>query len=268
MLAMSNMQHSNHITRAVEVFIHIGLLILLTAACLLVLRPFLPLISWGIIIAIAAYPAHYRLQKLLGGRSGLAAILCVVLLLAILIVPVVLLTGSLVDGIHSVAARLKDGMPLIPPPPPRIEAWPMIGVPLKNAWELASKNLSEALRTFAPQIKAVVPQLLLASAGIGLAVVQWVLSIIVAAVLLANATSAAKVARLLANRLFGEKGPEFERLGAATVRSVTTGIIGVALIQSFLAALGFLVAGLPGAGLWAVIFVFAAILQVGALILV
>jgi predicted PurR-regulated permease PerM len=258
----------NHVSRALEVSIHVGLLILLAAACLVIVRPFIPLIAWGIIIAIAAYPAHRRLQSLLGGGGRLAAVICALVLLAILIVPVLLLAGSLVEGIQSLAARLKDGIPLIPPPPPQIESWPVIGVPLSNAWEQASKNLSDAVRAFAPQIKAVVPQLLLASAGIGLAMVQWVLSIIVAAVLLANATSAAKVTRLLANRLFGDKGPEFERLGAATVRSVTTGIIGVALIQSFFAALGFLVAGLPGAGLWAVIFVFAAVLQVGALLLV
>lgn len=258
----------SHVSRALEVSIHVGLLILLTAACLLILRPFIPLIAWGIIIAIATYPAHRRLQNAFGGRATLAAVVCGVFLLAVLIVPVLLLTGSLVEGIQSVAARLKGGMPLVPPPPPRIENWPIIGVPLSNAWDMASKNLSAALRTLVPQIKAVIPEMLAASAGIGLAVVQWVLSIIVAAVLLANAKSAAKAARLLGNRLFGERGPEFERLGAATVRSVTTGIIGVALIQSFFAALGFLVAGLPGAGLWAVIFVFAAVLQVGALILV
>ena len=75
-------------------------------------------------------------------------------------------------------------------------------------------------------------------------------------------------ARLLSNRLFGDKGPEFEELAGGTIRSVTTGIIGVALIQSFFAALGFLVAGLPGAGLWGVIFLFAALLQVGGLVLI
>jgi predicted PurR-regulated permease PerM len=262
------MQHDNHITRAVEVSIHIGLLIFLAAACLVILRPFLPLISWGIIIAIAVYPAHRKIESLLGGRRVIAAVLCGLFLFAVLLVPVVLLTGSLIEGIQSLAARLKDGTPLIPPPPPRIESWPIIGVALNNAWKLASANLSAALRTFAPQIKAVIPQLLLASAGVGLAVVQWILSIIIAGVLLANSTRAAKVTRSLAIRLFGERGTEFEHLGAATVRSVTTGIIGVALIQSFFAALGFLIAGLPGAGLWAIIFVFAAILQLGALLLV
>jgi predicted PurR-regulated permease PerM len=263
-----DMHDKDHLGRALEVSIHVGLLILLVAACLLILRPFLPLIAWGIIIAVAGYPGYRRLRNVLGGRGGFAAVVCTVFLFAVLIVPVVLLTGSLVEGIQSLAARLKEGTPIIPPPPPRIGTWPIIGVPLKNAWELASKNLSAALQTFAPQIRAFIPELLLASAGIGLAVLQWILSILVAGVLLANAATGAKIARLLSNRLFGDKGPEFEELAGATIRSVTTGIIGVALIQSFFAALGFLVAGLPGAGLWGVIFLFAAVLQLGGLVLI
>ena len=267
-MAEPDMQHDNYISRALEVSFHVGLLILLAGACLFILRPFLPMIAWGIIIAIAVYPGYRRLQNLLGGRRGLAAVLCTVFLFAILIVPVVLLTGSLVEGVQSLAARVREGTPLIPPPPPRIAAWPIIGSSLNSAWEQASKNLSAALQTFTPQIKSAISGLLLASAGIGLTILQWILSIIVAGVLLANAATGAKVARSLAIRLFGDKGVEFEELAGATIRSVTTGIIGVALIQSFFAVLGFVVGRLPGAGLWSVIFVFAAVLQLGGLVLI
>ena len=267
-MADLDVQHDNYISRALEVSIHVGLLILLAAACLFILRPFVPLIAWGIIIAIAAYPGYSRVRKLLGGRGGLAAVLCTVFLFAVLIVPVVLLAGSLVDGVQNLAARVREGTPLIPPPPPRIAAWPVIGAPLNNAWQLASKNLSAALQTFTPQVKGVISGLVLASAGIGLTILQWILSIIVAGVLLANAATGAKVARSLAIRLFGEKGVEFEELAGATIRSVTTGIIGVALIQSFFAVLGFVVARMPGAGLWSAIFVFAAVLQLGGLVLI
>ena len=260
--------HNNDVARAVEISIHIGLLILLATGCLIILRPFLPLILWGIIIAIAVYPCYRRLRMFLGGRSGLAAMLCALGLLCVLIVPVVLLTGSFVDGLQNLVARLKQGAPIIPPPPPRIESWIMVGAPLKNAWELASKNSSAALQAFAPQIRAVIPKLLVASAGIGLAVFQWILSIVIAGVLLAHVANGARAAHTLANRLFGEKGPEFEHLAGATIRSVTTGILGVALVQSVFAALGFLVAGMPGAGLWAVTFLVAAVLQIGGLVLI
>src|SRR5260370_5253840 len=154
---------NDYMRRAPEVSIHLGLLCLLAAACLLILRPFVPLIAWGIIIAIAAYPGYRRVQNLVGGSSRLAAVAVTVFLFVVLLVPVVLLTGSLVEGIQSLAARLKDGTHLIPPPPPRIETWPIIGPRVKDARELASKNLPVAFQTFAPQIKDIIPQWFLAS---------------------------------------------------------------------------------------------------------
>ena len=120
----------------------------------------------------------------------------------------------------------------------------------------------------APQLKNILPGLLSASAGIGLTVLQFFFSILISGALLAKAKSAAEVTRAFANRLFGERGAEFQNLVGSTIRSVTSGILGVALIQTVLAAIGFLVVGLPGAGLWAVIFLVAAVLQVGILVLI
>jgi len=266
--AVAQPDSSDYLKSAFEVSIHVGLVILLVAACFLTLRPFLLLIAWGIIIAIAVYPGYRRLQLALGGRSVLASVLITVSLLAFFILPVVLLAGTLVEGIQNLAAHAKDGSLVIPPPPTSIETWPVIGVPLKKAWSLASTNITTAARSFAPQIKAVVPGLISASAGIGVIVLQFALSIVVAGVLLANARSTAGAAHSLANRIFGDKGPEFEQLAGSTIRSVTIGILGVALVQSVLAGIGFLAAGLPGAGLWAILFLFAAVLQVGALTLI
>ena len=237
-------------------------------ACLFILRPFLPLIAWGIVIAIAVHPAYRKLRTLLGGRSKLAAAICVLLFLAILIVPIVLLTETTVKGVQTLAAHVKDGSLSIPPPPDRVRTWPLIGPPLSDIWDSASTNLSGLLTSLAPQIRAYIPRLLSASAGIGLTVLQFVLSILVAGVLLANTSGGVTVTRSLANRLFGERGPEFEELAGSTIRSVTNGILGVAVIQAMLAGIGFIVARLPGAELWTLVFLFAAVLQVGGLVLI
>jgi len=252
---------------ALEASIYIGLGILLSIACLMILRPFIPLLTWGIIIAVAAYPGFKKLQLALGGREVVTAVVFVVLFLAFLIIPVLLLAKTLVESVHTLAAHFKEGT-LIIPPPPGVETWPIIGAPLNSLWSRASRDLSEAVRSFAPQIKAAVPRLLSVSAGLGLTVLQFALSIVAAGVLLASAQAANDVTCSLFSRLFGAKGPEFQQLIGATIRSVTSGILGVAFIQSVLAGLGFLVAGLPGAGLWAVTFLIAAVLQVGVLVLI
>jgi predicted PurR-regulated permease PerM len=237
-------------------------------ACFYILMPFLPMIAWGVIIAIAVYPGYRRLHGFLGGKRILASAICTALLLAAVIVPIVLLAGTLVDGIQILTSRIKEGAQIIPPPPAGVERWPIVGVPLREIWSLASVNLSAALRTLAPHVKAWIPGVITASAGIGVAGLQLALSILVAGLILANASGATQTAVALANRLFGQKGPDFIQLAGSTIRSVTTGIIGVAVIQSVFAGIGFLVFSLPGAGLWAVLFFAAALFQVGALLLI
>jgi predicted PurR-regulated permease PerM len=256
------------VNRALEASIHIGLTVLLVAACLMILLPFVPLIVWGIVIAVAVYPTFRKLQALLGGRGGLTALLFTLVFLAVLIIPAVLLAQSLIEGVQTLAAHLNDGTLTIPPPPDSVATWPIIGAPLKNVWDMASTNLTDLVKGFAPQITAVIPKLLSASAGIGGTVLQFILSILVSGLLLANAQAASEVTRSLANRLFGDKGPEFQELVGSTIRSVTTGILGVALIQSVFASVGFLVVGLPAAGVWAVVFLVAAVLQVGVIVLI
>jgi predicted PurR-regulated permease PerM len=223
---------------------------------------------WGIIIAIASYTAFLKLQRLLKGRGALAAALWTLLLPAVLIVPLVLLGQQLVEGLKPLVARLRDGTLVLPAPPASVEHWPVIGVPLSRAWSTACTNLTETLVKFAPEIKSA---LYLHSVGFGGA---WlyapaVLSIHpgleffwqklnqppMSPVLLPFACSVSKVRST--RSLFG-----------ATTHSVTFGILGVALIQTAFAAAGFFVVGLPGASVWSVIFLFAAILQVGMVVLV
>src|SRR5271165_1946819 len=134
------------VNQALEVFIQVSLAALLVVGCLLILRPFVPLIMWGIIIAVASYPGFRKLQSALSGRGGLAAALFTMILLSLLIIPVVLLAQSLVEGIQSLAVHMREGTLTIPPPRPNVENWPIIGAPLKSIWDMASTNLIRHLR--------------------------------------------------------------------------------------------------------------------------
>jgi predicted PurR-regulated permease PerM len=113
-----------------EAAIHIGLAVLLAIACLMILRPFLPLIAWGIIIGVGSYPLFLKLEAALGGRGGLAAVLYTLILLAILIIPVLLLAQSLVGGVQTLRAHMRDGTLAVPAPPDNVAGWPIIGARL------------------------------------------------------------------------------------------------------------------------------------------
>jgi predicted PurR-regulated permease PerM len=251
-----------------ETAIQIGLAALLVIGCLLILRPFIPLIMWGIIIAIASYPTFLKFERVIGGRRMLASVLWTLLLLAILIVPLILLVQSLIDAGAPMVARLRAGNVTLPPPPVGVEGWPLIGPALYRTWSGASANLTDTLMKFLPQIKSALPGILAATAGLGSTVLQFLLAVLLSGLLLANADAAYKVTRSLAIRLFGEQGPEYQQLVGTTTRSVTFGVLGVALIQTVFAAAGFFIVGLPGASIWSVFFLAAAVLQVGMLVLI
>lgn len=249
--------------RALEATIRIGLVVLLVLWCLEIVKPFIVPVIWGIIIAVATYPGYRRLLPPSGERQGLAAALVVLLMLVLLIGPTIMLAETLVDGVQRLAGGLSDGRLQIPPPPATVAEWPLIGQPLFEFWGQASLNLGSALNEVGPQLKAVGGWLLSAAGGVGFGILQFVFAIIIAGIFLANAQGGGEAAHAIATRLMGEQGWRYSDLARTTVRGVARGILGVALIQSILAGLGFLVIGLPAAGLLALLCLVLAVVQVG-----
>jgi predicted PurR-regulated permease PerM len=249
--------------RAIETFIRIALLAILAAWCFDIVRPFIVPGLWGAIIAIGLYPAYQLLVDALGGRSVLAATLMSLLTLAVLLVPAVLLSDSVVGGAEGLLRGFESGSLDVPPPPAWVSGIPVVGSYTHGLWDDASNNLEDAMRQIAPQIKVALRWLGGMAAGAGMGILQFIFAIAIAGVLLAHEEGARRAARTVASRLAGARGVEFAALAAATVRSVTRGILGVALIQSILAGLGWLVAGVPAAGLWALRALLLSTVQVG-----
>jgi len=250
---------------ALDTIIKIGILLAIMVWCFEIMSPFLHPIIWGVIIAAAAYESFLRLSKKMGHRPILAAILTTLIFLAVTIVPVVLLTESMATGAEVLADDAKRGTLKIPPPPESVAGWPLIGEKLHGIWHKASVDITVVLKQFAPQLKDMGSWLLSAAAGAGYGLLQFALSILIAGLLLANADTALLAINALATRVAGRDGIKFVEIAAKTVRGVTRGVLGVAVIQGILAGLGFLVVGIPGAGLWAFVAMVLAVIQIGIL---
>jgi predicted PurR-regulated permease PerM len=249
------------VARALEATIHIGLVGLVLFWCFKIGQPFLEIIVWGIIIAVAIHPIYSRLKSALGGRDRLAATVITLLALILLLVPTIMLSDSLIDTAREYSAQLKEGTLRVPPPSESVRSWPVIGEPLYKFWSLSSDNLGTAVSKMAPRLKKYGISLLSAAANAGFGILAFVVSIIIAGVLLAHTDGAQQAALTFFSRLAGERGAKFVELSGATVRSVAQGILGVAIIQSLLGGLGCLVAGVPAAGLWALLVLLLAVVQ-------
>lgn len=251
------------LNNAVEVTIRVGLLLVLAAWCFDIVRPFIIPIAWGVIIAVAVYPGYCSLVGVMGGRRVAAAALVTVLGLVLLIAPAVMLSVTLVESAQELSKSLQSGTLRVPPPAETVLGWPLVGEWLYQNWTLASDNLSGALSKVAPQLKAGASWLLSVAVGAGFGILQFLVAIVIAGFLMATAPGGGKAARAIARRIADDRGVEFADLAEATVRSVTRGILGVALIQSLFAGIGFLAVGVPAAGLWALLCLILSTVQIG-----
>ncbi len=240
-------------------------LALLLVWCFRILEPFITPMVWGSVMAIALYPLHRGLARRLRNRNGLSATLITLLMILVIVGPAVWLMLATVDEFKTLGESYRAGELHIPPPPESVKEWPLIGSPLFNIWEQASTNLSELISQHKDQVKSVLLGLfdLLKSTSKG--IVLFALSIVVSGVLLAYAKPAGDFMKSLLSRIAGKTGESMTESAELTVRNVAKGVLGVAVIQSILAGIGFVLAGIPFAGLWILICLVLAIVQVGLL---
>jgi predicted PurR-regulated permease PerM len=250
------------VNRATEIAVRFVVVGFIVYWCFQIVAPFIGIVAWALIIAIGSAKPYESFARAIGGRTGLAATLFVTLGLAVMIVPAVLLSETLVSGSQQFAKDVVAGTIQVPPPSARVADWPVVGGPIYETWSLASENLTEAATALGPQLKAVSAWLLEAAGSAGVGLLQLIASLILAGVLLSRGADQADAIASIASRIAGTtRGPELAKLARATVSSVVQGIVGVAVVQAVLAGAGFVIADVPAAGLWALLVLVAAIIQ-------
>ena len=252
----------------IDNIIKIALIALIIAWSLMIIAPFVGILLWGIIIAVSAYPAIVWLARKLGGRAGLAATIFVVLMLTLIIGPIAGSVPGFTDSIRDLAGQIQSGSLAIPEASDAVKQWPVIGEQLFQFWQQAATNLTELLVRFQPQLRGASVSVLSLIAAAGLAILQFVAAVIVAGVILAHHERAAALANQLVQRIVPESRERYVSLAENTVRGVTMGVVGVAIVQSILAGIGFAVIGVPAAALWAFICLVLAVLQISMAVVI
>ncbi len=247
--------------------IRIGFIVLLLVWSFEIVKPFIMPVLWGIIIAVAIYPIFTKLSKLLGNRNKLSSVIITVISLLILIIPSILFIDSTVGGMQNIATQMQNGTLNIQTPDKSVADWPLIGNKVYDIWLLASENLKLFIEKFSPQLKELAPKLLSTASSFGSTILLFVISIIISGALITKAESAEKAAKSIFSTLIGKHGEGFVELSVSIIRSVVQGVLGVAIIQSFMAGIGIWAIGIPAAGLWALIVLFLAILQLPPLLI-
>jgi len=250
-----------------DVLIRAGLILALALLCYRIFSPFLVLMVWALILAITLYPLHRGLAARLGGRKGWAATLITVLGVALIVAPTAVLLNSLGDSVHRVIYEVQQNTLQIPPPSPGVAEWPVVGTKIHAYWQLAHDNLPALVQSLQPKLGELAKEAVAMVASIGGGILAFVAAFIIAGIIMAFGEAGDRASRAIFARVFGfERGEQFAMLSVATIRAVAQGVIGIAFIQAILVGLCLLLAGVPLAGLLAVVVLVLGIAQVPALV--
>ena len=262
-----NMTKKEIVNLTIEIVVKLVLLGIVLYWAFLILKPFIMLVIWAVIIAVTLSPFVLKLEKRYVGRRKQIIWGIVLSAVLALLLPTYMLSDSIVSTSQELAHQLKEGTLVIPAPSQKVAEWPLVGKKLYAGWNEAATNLEQTLRHYQPQLREYGGKIASAVGGALGAVLQFVISLIIAAVFLSNSTGSVKISHAIANRLIGEKGVEWVQLSAMTVRSVVQGILGIAIIQSLLSLIGLVLMDVPLAPLWAFVVLFLAIIQLPPIII-
>ena len=240
-----------------------AVLLLLLAGCLLVLRPFLSALLWAVVLCSSGWPVYQRLLGWLGNRRTLAALVMSLAMILVLLLPFLVVGATLADNVQELTAAARRLIQDGPPDPP---AWlarlPVVGPSASDYWQSlstdSSKLWSEAQRLIEPGGA----WLLKGGIALGGGVVQMALSIFIAFFLFRDGVAAAGRLVIAVERIGGERGRHLLLVAGNTVRGVVYGILGTALAQAAAAAIGFLIAGVPGVALLALLTFFSSVVPI------
>lgn len=243
-----------------DIVIRMLFLLLIIVWCFMLMYPFVNIMLWGLILAIALAPVHKSLVKLLKGKVKLASFIIVLFCLAVILVPSYFFLESTVKEVKEFSANFKTGTLVIPPPSESVKTWPVIGDAVYQLWHSGSTDIKVIIVKYQDHLllagRKIAGGILSAVGG----VVQIMVSLIIAGVLLSYGHVEQSIRKFF-RKLVGDRGDEFTDIAGKTVGNVVKGILGVALIQAFLTGGGMLLAGIPYAGLLTLVVFILAVLQ-------
>ncbi len=253
--------------RLLDVFIRAGLVLALVLLCYRIFSPFLQMMLWALILAITLYPLHQMLAGRTGGKQGLASTLIVLVAVAVIVTPTIMLASQFGDSVHDVVNGVRDNTLAVPAPSEKVAAWPVVGKKVHALWSQAHSDLPALVKSMQPKLGELAAKALGIVAGLGGGLLMFVAAFIVAGIMMAFGKSGAQAMQAIFERVFGmARGKEFTQLSTATVRAVASGVIGIACIQALIIGVSLMIAGVPFAGVLAVIVLVLGIAQLPALL--
>lgn len=239
------------------------ILALLLGGCLLVLLPFLSALIWGTVLCVSSWPLYRRLLKALGGRHTLAATLMGLGMICVILVPFIIIGASLKDNIKELTDATRHWIETPTAPPAWLAKVPAVGRQATEYWQSLAADSTKLVEAGRKLLEPLSGALLTGGLALGRGLLELSVSILIAFFLFRDGGKVGHRLISIVDRIGGDRGKHLLNLAASTVRGVVYGILGTALVQAVMAGFGFLIAGVPGAGVLALLTFFLSVVPMG-----
>ncbi|MEJ0096656.1 MAG: AI-2E family transporter YdiK [Methylocella sp.] len=247
--------------------ITLGVLLIvgMIAASFWILRPFLPAAIWATMIVVSTWPLLLWVQARLWNKRALAVIVMSFALLMVFVMPLGLAVTAIVENAERFANWLQSIASFtLPPPPAWLERIPIFGSPAARLWTHEGATGFEGLSAKVQPYAGIVTRWFLGQiGGLGVTFVQFLLTVVFAAIMYAAGESGAAGIIRFGRRLAGEQGEASVRLAGQAIRGVAMGVVLTAIAQSGLGGLGLAICGVPFAVILTAVMFILCIAQMG-----
>jgi predicted PurR-regulated permease PerM len=254
----------SHPPSRVDQSLTLVVLAMLIIGCFFVLQPFITALVWAAILCTTTWPLYWRVTARLRDRSGLAALVMVVLLALLMIAPFIVVGATIADNAALMAQWGRQILETGPPDPP---AWvagiPLIGPTVVAYWNSMAHDTAQLLAVLRDYVEPMRKFLVASGASVVGAILQMTLAIFIAWFMFRDGHAISGHLNRVAQRIAGDRGTHLASVAAATVRGVVLGLLGTALVQGVVAGIGFWIAGLQAAPLLGLLTFFLSPVPVG-----
>lgn len=232
--------------KPLERVLGIAALLLLAAGCALTLWPFVPALLWAAALCFSTWSVYSWCERSLGGRRVLTATLMTLLVALVLVAPFAVIVATLADSAVSFLITAAEYLEEGPPAPPRwVASLPMVGESLAFYWESLAYNVPAFITELKKLVGPATDIAVVSGAVVGGSLIQLGLSVLICFFFYLHGRKMAGHVREVAERFAGPRARRLIKVVGATVQGVIYGMIGTALAQAIVAAIGFWIAGVP-----------------------
>lgn len=229
-----------------EIYAQLAAAVMLVAGCFLVLRPFMTAMLFAAVICISTWPLYLWLLRRLKNRQNLAALAMTLSLILLVILPLAVVTYNLADNVTAFYDALREAMDAGPPQPPEwLTGLPLLGGAIDEYWRNIVGSQDEMLALAKRLLEPTRNVLLASGILLGHGVIEMSLAAFISFFFYRDGEALIRSIGTGMDRLAGLHATNLLDIVNNTVRGVTYGLLGTALAQGFVAAIGFAIAGVP-----------------------